>query len=84
MVPGIWGRNLGLGKPSIGFMVGVAGSIPFLIQAGTGYGLDASWTTRFSRIEKPFQYWTTLLLSAVVAIFFWATAYTKYLGEDAA
>ena len=84
LVPSIWGRDLGLTKTTTGVLLGVAGSIPFLIQAATGYGLDASWTTRFSRVEKPFQYWTTILLSAVFAIVFWVTAYTKYLGHNAA
>ena len=76
----VLGNNLGLTKSTSGFLLGTAGSIPLLIQAATGYGLDASWTARFACNEHPKRFWSVLALSAVIAAWFWFIAYKRLLG----
>ena len=75
--PAVLGNSLALPKTVSALLLGIAGSIPFFIQVITGYGLDASWTTKFDRSEYPWQYWSTLLLSIALAVAFWGTAYSR-------
>ena len=75
--PPTLGRSLALPEAASALLLGIAGSIPFLIQALTGYGLDASWTAKFDRVENPWPYWSTLLLSVALATAFWLTAFTR-------
>jgi hypothetical protein len=79
-VPSAWGHNLGLTKSTSGLLLGAAGSIPFLIQATTGYGLDASWTAKFGCNEHPKRFWSTLALSVVMAVWFWYIAFQRLSG----
>src|SRR3546814_15903535 len=46
-----WGAAVGLNPTWAAVLLAVAGFIPFLVQAITGYALDGMWVARFGRTE---------------------------------
>jgi hypothetical protein len=79
-----WGKALGLDASLAAVLLAVAGFIPFLVQATTGYALDGLWVARFSRTEHPTRFWVSLLLSLAVAGWFSFAAYSMYVQRGAA
>ena len=75
-----WGKSFGFNHEWAALLLALAGFIPFLIQASTGYALDAMWVARFRRTEHPTRYWLMLLLSLAVAVWFSYVAYSMYAG----
>lgn len=77
-----WGESLGLGRRSTAALLAVAGFIPFLLQAITGFALDGLWVARFSRRSHPTRFWVMLLLSLAVAGWFSFAAYNMYAAAS--
>ena len=73
-----WGAAVGLSPRWAAVLIGLAGFIPFLVQATTGYALDGMWVARFSRTEHPTRFWVMLLLSLVIGGWFSFAAYSMY------
>src|SRR3546814_18237241 len=72
-----WGAAVGLNPTWAAVLLAVAGFIPFLVQAITGYALDGMWVARFSRTEHPTQFWGLLVLSLVLGGWFPSGAHSN-------
>jgi cytochrome c biogenesis protein CcdA len=46
-----------------------AGCVPLILQLRIGFALDRSWVARYGRSTEPARYWTSVLIGAVLAIF---------------
>jgi hypothetical protein len=46
-----------------------AGCVPLILQLRIGFALDRSWVARYGRSTEPRRYWVSVLLGAVLVIF---------------